>query len=174
MKTYKIFPGIGIARLGNSEVPNGYFIGPEAPGIVPDAEGSYRDDQKKMKRQGARFRIYEYETDTFGGEKVVREITASTAKITWYSTVKVLDLPRSPRGQGECSSPPCPRGGGGVNYFRRRVLAEFKKSTTTYAPQTLHLASTLACSLLLSLTPSTSLRACPELGHERSEETDRL
>ena len=29
----KIFPGVGIARLGNS--PDEFYIGPEAPGQVP-------------------------------------------------------------------------------------------------------------------------------------------
>jgi hypothetical protein len=43
--SYKIYPTIGIARVGNS--PDAMFIGPEAPGIVPDADGSYRDDQKQ-------------------------------------------------------------------------------------------------------------------------------
>ena len=34
MKTiYRIYPAIGIARIGNSET--GYFLGPESPGIVP-------------------------------------------------------------------------------------------------------------------------------------------
>ena len=30
----KIFPPLGIARLGNS--PDGFFIGPEVAGLVPD------------------------------------------------------------------------------------------------------------------------------------------
>ena len=38
---YAIYPGIGIARVGNS--PDKYFIGPEAPGQVPQADGSYKD-----------------------------------------------------------------------------------------------------------------------------------
>lgn len=77
---YKIFPGIGIARLGNSE--NGYFIGPEAPGVVPPAP--YRDSTGKIKRQGSRFHIYEYEMDEFGQETLLREVTADNdTVITW-------------------------------------------------------------------------------------------
>ena len=78
-KSYKIFPSIGIARLGNS--PDEYFIGPEAPGIVPP--GNYRDSQGKIKRQGARFRIYEYEVDEYGHATIQREVTANDATINW-------------------------------------------------------------------------------------------
>lgn len=76
--SYKIYPGIGIARLGNS--PDDYFIGPEAPGIVADPTGgSYRDASGRIKRQGARFRIYEVDAN----QNIVREITAADAEISW-------------------------------------------------------------------------------------------
>ncbi len=80
-KIYRIHPGIGVARLGNS--PDEYFIGPEAPGIVP--AGLYRDAEGRLKRQGARFRVYEYESDDSGRlGKVVREITGDDdATIRW-------------------------------------------------------------------------------------------
>jgi len=36
MKVYKIFPPIGIARMGEGEEPaHDWFLGPEAPGMVP-------------------------------------------------------------------------------------------------------------------------------------------
>src|SRR5438067_2540588 len=54
----KIFPPLGIARVGNS--PQEYFIGPEAPGIVPDGGGMYKDAEGRVKRQAARFRIYAF------------------------------------------------------------------------------------------------------------------
>src|SRR5689334_4175862 len=57
MKTiYRIHPGIGIARVGNS--PDDFFIGPEAPGIPPTLKkpgaprfpkGKYKDDQGRIK-----------------------------------------------------------------------------------------------------------------------------
>ena len=43
-----IYPGIGIARVGNSEE---YFLAPEVPGAIPDAGGSFKDPDKKVKRQ---------------------------------------------------------------------------------------------------------------------------
>ena len=83
MKTiYRIYPAIGIARIGNSETE--YFLGPEAPGVVPD--GPYRDQMMpgKIKPQGARFRIYAFERDDCGNETLKQEIVAdSTTKITW-------------------------------------------------------------------------------------------
>ena len=35
VRTCKIHPGIGIARVGNSLELNGYFIGPEVPNYRP-------------------------------------------------------------------------------------------------------------------------------------------
>ncbi|HYP54011.1 MAG TPA: LodA/GoxA family CTQ-dependent oxidase [Pyrinomonadaceae bacterium] len=74
---YVIYPGVGIARVGNS--PDEYFIGPEAPGEVPQPEGGFKDDAGRIKRQAARFRVYGLNK---AGE-AVREITADEAEITW-------------------------------------------------------------------------------------------
>src|SRR5262249_24849561 len=58
VRTCKIHPGIGIARVGNSPE---YFIGPEVPcnpreiNIPP---GGFKDSANRFKRQAARFRIY--------------------------------------------------------------------------------------------------------------------
>jgi hypothetical protein len=87
--TYRIHPAIGIARVGDS--PDDYFIGPEAPGVLPslnkpdmppDPNGTYKDSQGRIKRQGARFRIYEY-TEDAGVVTNVREITSAEAQIEW-------------------------------------------------------------------------------------------
>jgi len=73
----KIYPGIGIARLGNS--PDAFFIGPEAPGSVPKPEGGFKDARRRIKRQAARFRIYAYNSTG----QVVQELTVADADITW-------------------------------------------------------------------------------------------
>lgn len=87
---YRIHPAIGIARVGDS--PNEYFVGPEAPGVPPslnrpdathDPNAGYKDDQGRIKRQGARFRIYEHTLDDAGATTRVREITADDARIEW-------------------------------------------------------------------------------------------
>jgi hypothetical protein len=88
--TYRIHPAIGIARLGDS--PTEYFLGSEAPGIPPylgkpdaplDKDAKHRDAQQRIKRQGARFRIYEYAPDAAGTPRAVRELTAADADIRW-------------------------------------------------------------------------------------------
>jgi hypothetical protein len=89
-RTYRIHPVIGIARVGDS--PDDYFVGPEAPGVPPslnkpDASpspnGTYKDKQMQIKRQGARFRIYEYTEDAAAMVTKVQEITSAEAQIEW-------------------------------------------------------------------------------------------
>jgi L-Lysine epsilon oxidase N-terminal/L-lysine epsilon oxidase C-terminal domain/Iron-containing redox enzyme len=80
----KIFPAIGIARLGNS--PDEYFVGPEVPGLAPPNGGSYKDAQGRVKRQAARFRVYGFNER----DEVVAELHADhsdVAEITWSVTL---------------------------------------------------------------------------------------
>ncbi|MEX2497375.1 MAG: LodA/GoxA family CTQ-dependent oxidase [Wenzhouxiangellaceae bacterium] len=89
----RIHPGIGLARLGNSDE---HFIGPEAPGCISDPGGengpgpdggSYRDEQMRLKRQAQRYRIYGYDAD----DNLVGEVNATMAgveKIRWRVHVR--------------------------------------------------------------------------------------
>lgn len=72
-----IYPGIGIARVGNSEQE--YLIGPEVPHFVPPPAGGYKDKAGALKRQAARFRIFGFNAEG----QVVRELTSDDAEITW-------------------------------------------------------------------------------------------
>jgi hypothetical protein len=74
---YKIHPGIGIARLGNSETE--FYIAPEMPAALPqacDASGNplltpdlsgpllvknFKDKDGRVKRQAARFQVFAYD-----------------------------------------------------------------------------------------------------------------
>ena len=76
MREYRIHPAIGIARLGDSDE---YYLAPESPGEVANEGSPYRDAQGKIKRQGQRFRIYEFEDGV-----AKREITSNEAEITWH------------------------------------------------------------------------------------------
>jgi hypothetical protein len=73
--TIKIFPSIGVARLGNS--PD-FFVGPEIPGDRTPPPGGYRDSHCRIKRQAARFRLF-----GFDGSTLVQEVTAADAAIQW-------------------------------------------------------------------------------------------
>ena len=73
MATYKIHPGVGIARLGNSDTD--FYIAPETPaglpqaceangnprygadGLTPMLVTTFRDAEGRIKRQAARFQV---------------------------------------------------------------------------------------------------------------------
>lgn len=63
-RNFAIYPGIGVARMGNSPE---FFIGPETPGVDANWDDatqrfrSFRDAQGRILRQGARFRVFEYD-----------------------------------------------------------------------------------------------------------------
>lgn len=75
--SFRIYPRIGIARVGNS--PNAYFFGPEVSGDHPVDPDNFRDPQNRIKRQAARFRVYGFDAEG----NVVKEITAADATINW-------------------------------------------------------------------------------------------
>jgi hypothetical protein len=85
---YKIHPAVGIARVGNSA--DAFFVGPEKPGSPgldkPDNDVDPVTEYKtngEIKRQAARFRVYEYDQAPGGALTLVREITSSEAVINW-------------------------------------------------------------------------------------------
>jgi hypothetical protein len=88
MPVYKIHPAVGIARVGDS--PDAFFVGPEKPGapgveLAPGGAETPITQYKsagRIKRQGARFRVYQYDKDTATGDlKLVGEVPA--AKVEW-------------------------------------------------------------------------------------------
>lgn len=90
---YAIYPPIGIARVGNSTT--GFFIGPETPdsaGTELLADGSeqplsgHKDSSFRVKRQAARFRVFEIDEAT--GEARPAQLAPGTS-IRW--TVKLAN-----------------------------------------------------------------------------------
>ncbi|MGQ0592564.1 MAG: LodA/GoxA family CTQ-dependent oxidase [Gammaproteobacteria bacterium] len=77
---YRIHPGIGIARLGNS--PDAFCLSPEEPAVLPlacdehgnplpspDGSGelrikNFKDAEGRVKRQAARFQVWAYDDDS--------------------------------------------------------------------------------------------------------------
>lgn len=87
---YRIHPAIGVARLGDAAADQ-FFIGPERPsqqGAGDPAIGTMAPPYKsggRIKRQAARFRVYEY-VDKGKGYEVSREITLDekdVVELTW-------------------------------------------------------------------------------------------
>lgn len=83
IKSIRIHPGIGIARLGDSDE---FYIGPEAPGVVVDPGGSggpgpnggsYRDSKGRLKRQAQRYRVYAYDANN----KVIAELSSDSSLV---------------------------------------------------------------------------------------------
>jgi hypothetical protein len=73
LKTVKIFPPIGIARIGNSQE---WYIGPELPFPAPPpipADGKYKDNQCRVRRQAQRFRLWGYFDDNTDRELTVAD-----------------------------------------------------------------------------------------------------
>ncbi|MFB7631167.1 LodA/GoxA family CTQ-dependent oxidase [Streptomyces sp. NPDC056149] len=99
----RIHPAIGIARVGNSDATP--FIGPESPDQPPLELGSYKDDNGKIIKQAARFRLYGYNAagdvvrELKLGEEGVTDIkwTAHLAnkKAAWYQFHCPLDIPEA-------------------------------------------------------------------------------
>src|SRR5437660_197062 len=92
----KIYPPIGIARVGNAMGADEYVVGPEMIGGAPTLAGTkpeqparYVDDFRtatgEIKRQAARFRVYAHMKDGS-----VQEVTAASAKIEWRVVVANL------------------------------------------------------------------------------------
>lgn len=80
IKYCKIFPPIGIARVGNSE--EDYFIGPEVPGqLVQNAGQQFKDASGRVLRQAARFRVYGFDEN----DNPIKELTSDNAVITWMA-----------------------------------------------------------------------------------------
>lgn len=86
----KIFPPLGVARVGDSVEPGGYFFPAETPGgkprlaaSPPDQQFTYRDASGAIRRQAARFRIYGFDADG----KPLGELLAKHAQVEWTVTL---------------------------------------------------------------------------------------
>jgi hypothetical protein len=84
---YKIHPSIGFARVGNSEE---YYLAPETAGGLPILPGGgvftppdFRDADRRMRRQGARFEVFRYDEHRPSRGSAVRPGRDGVARIEW-------------------------------------------------------------------------------------------
>jgi hypothetical protein len=82
--TYEIHPAIGVARMGDSTEPDGFFLAPE-PGLP--VVSSHRDAAGNLKRQAARFRIFRCERDENGRLTNATEISMVDSTVEWTVTL---------------------------------------------------------------------------------------
>ncbi|TPI60964.1 hypothetical protein FJ420_31100 [Mesorhizobium sp. B3-1-3] len=107
IEAIKVYPPLGIARVGNATGQDDFVAGPEViggPATMPDGTPArflehFRAADGSIKRQAARFRVYAHLKDGS-----VKEITADDAKIEWsvavanikagwYEFNQAMDLP---------------------------------------------------------------------------------
>lgn len=95
----RIHPGIGIARVGNSQ--SDYYIGPEVMEPIPTAFGATRDAGGAIKRQAARFRVYGYdkngdvvaEIQQSDNSTIEWSVHVANKKAAWYEFDAAMDIP---------------------------------------------------------------------------------
>lgn len=90
-----IHPGIGVARVGNSELKDGswirgeddyadMYIGPETDTPPPMPLEKIRDESGRIKRQAARFRLYGFNAK---GDVVKEILPGNGVNVTWKVTL---------------------------------------------------------------------------------------
>lgn len=94
-----IHPGIGIARIGNSDE---FFLAPEVMTPKPKPQGFYHDDSGALKREAAGFRIYGYDADgtvvdelTLENAEIEWTVHLASAKAQWFIFTAAMDLPEA-------------------------------------------------------------------------------
>lgn len=108
-KRYKVHPAIGFARVGTSPE---FFLGPERVGThAQPADGRFRDAQKRLRRQAARFWVFEYDDAapdaapravSVGAQGVSRiewSVHLSNRKAVWFKFAGIT-------GEGPAGYPP--------------------------------------------------------------------
>jgi hypothetical protein len=124
LKTVKIFPPIGIARIGNSQE---WYIGPELPFPAPPpipSDGKYKDNQCRVRRQAQRFRLWGYFDDNTD-----RELTTADGDVQW--TVYLANAKPVFRGEPGGLIDPGPR-----TLKNANDSATFANGTYTYSGKT--------------------------------------
>jgi len=100
MTEYRIYPAIGIARVGNARekfyiAPEHYCGLPVRPDGQPFTQQDFRDDQGRLCRQAARFQLFRIEDghseeitlDSAGIKSIRWTVHLANKKASWYRFV---------------------------------------------------------------------------------------
>lgn len=100
VKQLRVHPGLGIARVGNAPGDAEFLLAPEVPGGMPHGAGGFRDEQGRIRRQAARFRVYaEFqdgscrELTASDGVRIEWTVEVANLKAGWYNFENAMDLP---------------------------------------------------------------------------------
>ena len=95
-----VYPPLGIARVGNADGPEDYFLASDLVGGTPASAADMRDDTGRIKRQAVRFRVYAHlksgdvrELTLDDGAQIRWRVTVANLKAGWYEFNNALDLP---------------------------------------------------------------------------------
>lgn len=100
IKALRVYPGLGVARVGNAPGAEEYFLASEIPGKAPQpADGQFRDAQGHLRRQAVRFRIYAElhdgtvrELTLDDGVQIEWTVELANLKAGWYQFNNAMDL----------------------------------------------------------------------------------
>lgn len=113
ISSLKVYPPLGIARVGNAPGPEDYVFAPEVIGGPPTLSGSLDDQPARfvddfraidgaLKRQAARFRVYAHLKDgnivevTAAMATIEWTVAVANLKAGWYDFEQAMDLPKGP------------------------------------------------------------------------------
>lgn len=108
IEALRVYPPLGIARVGNAPNTDAYVMGPEVIGGPPTLPNGaparlvadFRTDNGEIKRQAARFRVYAHLKDgsvvevTAASARIEWRVAIANLKAGWYEFSQAMDLPR--------------------------------------------------------------------------------
>jgi len=100
IKSVAVYPPIGVARVGNAEGPEEFFLASEVLGAPPRPAAGFRDSAGRIKRQAVRFRVYArlasdatVELTASAGAAIEWRVEVANLKAGWYAFNQAMDLP---------------------------------------------------------------------------------
>ncbi|WP_210014424.1 LodA/GoxA family CTQ-dependent oxidase [Pseudomonas palmensis] len=101
IKSIRVHPGLGVARVGNADGDEEYVLAAQVPGaLASSADGQFRDARGQVRRQAVRFRLYAelhdgtvQELSLDDGVQIEWTVEVANLKAGWYAFENAMDLP---------------------------------------------------------------------------------